>query len=147
VKDSSTMPLVVAGIVANPASGRDIRRLTSSASVFPTAEKAQMVQRLLGAFGRFGVDRVLMMRDTTGISALVVRTLATRDNERDGRWPQVSFVEMPVTESVTDTYAAVDAMRAAGVSLIVRGLRARRCLCVERAEHRLPGALARRGSP
>ena len=72
------MTSVVAGIVANPASGRDIRRLTSTASVFPTAEKANMVVRLLGAFGRFGVDRVLMMPDITGISSLVVRALAHR---------------------------------------------------------------------
>jgi len=112
------VPPVIAGVVANPASGRDIRRLTSTASVFPTAEKAQMVLRLFGAFGRFGVERVLMMRDTTGISSLVLRALATHENERDGRWPDVAFVAMPVTDSIRDTYAAVDAMRAAGASLI-----------------------------
>ncbi|MGD0474698.1 MAG: NAD(+)/NADH kinase [Candidatus Velthaea sp.] len=109
---------VLAGIVANPASGRDIRRLTSAASVFPTAEKAQMVQRLLGAFGRFGVERVLMMPDRTGISSLVVRALATHANERDGRWPEVGFVDIPVTDSPRDTHRAVQAMCAAGVSLI-----------------------------
>jgi predicted polyphosphate/ATP-dependent NAD kinase len=44
----------VVGIVANPASGRDIR-LVAKASVFPTAEKANMVQRMLTAFGALGV--------------------------------------------------------------------------------------------
>ncbi len=111
-------PPVIAGVVANPASGRDIRRLTAKASVFPTAEKAQMVQRLLGAFGRFGVDEVVMMPDVTGISALVLREIERRRNERDGRWPHVTFVDMPQSETVADTYAAVDAMCAAGVRLI-----------------------------
>src|SRR2546430_213654 len=45
------------GIVANPASGRDIRRLVSQASVFPTTEKSNMVQRMLGARARAGRDR------------------------------------------------------------------------------------------
>lgn len=112
------MPPVTVGIVANPASGRDIRRLTSSASVFPTSEKAQMVLRLLGAFGRFGVDRVLMMPDTAGISTLVVRALATHDDGRDGRWPAVAFADITIGESVGDTHAAVDAMREAGAALI-----------------------------
>ena len=35
------------GIVANPASGRDIRRLVAGASVFGNADKAGMVFRLL----------------------------------------------------------------------------------------------------
>ena len=39
----------IAGIVANPLSGRDIRRLVTQASVFPTAEKANMIQRMLTA--------------------------------------------------------------------------------------------------
>ena len=112
------MPPIRAGIVANPASGRDIRRLTAKASVFPTAEKAQMVQRLLGAFGRFGIDEVLMMPDTTGISALVGREVLRRQNERDGVWPSVTFVDIAGADSVADTYAAVDLMCAAGVSII-----------------------------
>ena len=33
------------GVIANPMSGRDIRRLVASASVFPNAEKASMVVR------------------------------------------------------------------------------------------------------
>ncbi|HVE11076.1 MAG TPA: ATP-NAD kinase, partial [Paraburkholderia sp.] len=42
---------ITVGVIANPASGRDIRRLTTHASVFPTAEKANMVVRLLAGLG------------------------------------------------------------------------------------------------
>ena len=45
MKHIATTPSI--GIVANPASGRDIRRLTSKALVFPTVEKINMIERLL----------------------------------------------------------------------------------------------------
>jgi len=65
---------ITVGVIANPASGRDIRRLTTHASVFPTSEKANMVVRLLAGLGMFGVDRVLTLRDKTGVAALVRRS-------------------------------------------------------------------------
>jgi hypothetical protein len=48
-------PLSV-GVIANPSSGRDLRRLLSWASVFPTAEKVNVVLRLISAMGSLGVD-------------------------------------------------------------------------------------------
>jgi pimeloyl-ACP methyl ester carboxylesterase len=50
----------IVGVVADPLSGRDIRRLVTQASVFPTAEKANMIQRMLTGFGAVGVQRVLL---------------------------------------------------------------------------------------
>ena len=44
----------VVGIVANPASGRDIRRLVSGASVFDNAEKGSMILRVLTGLGAVG---------------------------------------------------------------------------------------------
>ena len=65
----------IVGVVANPLSGRDIRRLVTQASVFPTAEKANMIQRMLTAFGAVGVHRVLLSTDLGGISAAVFRAI------------------------------------------------------------------------
>ncbi len=59
------------GVIANPMSGRDIRRLVASAFVFPNAEKASMVVRLTAAAGELGVRRVLVSTDTFGVSAAV----------------------------------------------------------------------------
>src|SRR5215469_7813535 len=73
--DQETQPVttpVTVGVIANPASGRDIRRLTSHPSVFPTAEKANMVVRLLAGLGALGVARVITLRDRTGVAALVL---------------------------------------------------------------------------
>ena len=68
----------IVGVVANPLSGRDIRRLVAQASVFPTAEKANMIQRMLTAFGAVGVHRVLLSTDLGGISAAVFRAIQRR---------------------------------------------------------------------
>jgi len=64
---------VTVGVIANPTSGRDIRRLVASASVFPNAEKASMVVRLTVAAGALGVGLVLVSTDTLGVSAAVLR--------------------------------------------------------------------------
>src|SRR5579863_5792292 len=82
----------IVGVVANPLSGRDIRRLVTQASVFPTAEKANMIQRMLTAFGAVGVHRVLLSTDLGGISAAVYRALR-RHRDADARWPEVEFLD------------------------------------------------------
>jgi len=107
------------GIVANPASGRDIRRLVSQASVFPTIEKSNMVQRLLGAAGALGVERALMMPDLTGICAAVHRARGRLAASPGLVWPELRILEMPVEESVRDTVAAVERMVAEGAAAIV----------------------------
>ncbi len=101
------------GIIANPLSGGDIRRLVSRASVFSTAEKANMVQRMLGAMGALGVDRVLMMPDVAGICAAMERA------EHDRVWPMLEYLDMEVEESSQDTVEAVTRMVTQGVRAIV----------------------------
>ena len=73
------------GVIANPMSGRDIRRLVASASVFANAEKASMVVRLTAAAGALGVGRVLVSTDTFGVSAAVLRESRRRAEAGDPR--------------------------------------------------------------
>ena len=73
------------GVIANPMSGRDIRRLVASASVFPNAEKASMVVRLTAAAGALGVGRVLVSTDAFGVSAAVLRESRRRAEAGDPR--------------------------------------------------------------
>ncbi|HPI61303.1 NAD(+)/NADH kinase [Zoogloea sp.] len=109
----------IVGIVANPASGRDIRRLTSKALVFPTVEKVNMIERLLGALGATGVGRVLMMPDLVGISAGLTRAIDGHRADRDQPWPAVEFLSMRLSQGAADTVEAVRRMREAGVAVIV----------------------------
>ena len=55
------------GIIANPASGRDIRRLVAHASVFDNLEKAHILRRVLLALDALGVQQVLYMPDYGGL--------------------------------------------------------------------------------
>jgi predicted polyphosphate/ATP-dependent NAD kinase len=114
----------IVGIVANPLSGRDIRRLVTQASVFPTAEKANMIQRMLTAFGAVGVHGVLLSTDLGGISASVLRAIGRRPAHvrygHDGRWPEVEFLDgQPIRQTAQDTVDAVRRMVAAGARVIV----------------------------
>ncbi|MHA6803504.1 ATP-NAD kinase family protein [Salinifilum ghardaiensis] len=105
------------GVIANPMSGRDIRRLVAQASVFPNAEKANMVLRLISAAGRLAVDRVLVSADDAGIAAAVRRAhLKQRDA---GAHPEVTFLRPEAPEgTAADTRDLVRRMRAQGADAI-----------------------------
>ena len=119
---TSEIPVVpgsTVGIVANPMSGRDIRRLVAQASVFPNAEKTNMVLRLLAAAGAAGVERALVSTDGMGVAGGVARGLARR-RASAGRLPVPEFVELDaLTGTADDTRALVAAMRARGAGVIV----------------------------
>jgi len=106
--------VVCVGVIANPASGRDIRRLVAGASVFGNADKAGMVFRLLAGLGATGVDRVLMMPATDGLSTTLHRHLRTA---RD--LPVLEELPMQLDGSAQDSLDAVAAMRARDVRAIV----------------------------
>lgn len=61
------------GLIANPASGRDIRRLVAHASVISTDEKVRIIRRLLHALDAAGVARVLYLPDTSQLVARAFR--------------------------------------------------------------------------
>ncbi|HEX4361921.1 MAG TPA: NAD(+)/NADH kinase [Pseudonocardia sp.] len=107
------------GIIANPMSGRDIRRLVARASVFPNAEKTNMALRLIAAAGALGVERVCMSTDAMGVAAGVLRAAGKR-RPRDGRWPELEFCELArATGDAEDTRRLVRRMRERGVAVLV----------------------------
>lgn len=99
------------GIIANPASGKDIRRLVAYGSVFDNNEKTNIVKRLLMALDSLGVREVLYMPDYFHI---VPRALEDVDLGLGAR-----ALEMPVTGSQEDTTAAAGMMAEAGAACIV----------------------------
>lgn len=112
-----TTPTV--GIIANPVSARDIRRLVANASGLQIADRANIVLRVLAALGATGIRRVLMMPDKGGISGLLARALVRERNLDRQPWPEVEFLDMPVSGTVHDTYRAAERLVAAGVRAIV----------------------------
>jgi len=59
--------MALVGIIANPASGKDIRRLVAYGSTFDNEEKVRIVRRVLLGLAAVGINDVVFMPDTYGI--------------------------------------------------------------------------------
>lgn len=99
------------GIIANPASGKDIRRLVARASVFDNQEKLNIVRRaVLGAMAA-GARHFLLMPDTHGIAR---EATAGLDSEAT-----FETLESPMTASVLDTLRVAAQMRDRGCAVVI----------------------------
>src|SRR5512132_4062514 len=95
---------VAVGVIANPASGRDVRRLVTGASVFDNAEKGAMVHRLMAGLGATGVDRVVMMPAGSGVSESLRRHLSGRTGHLAAqRLPELEVLDMALFEDARDS--------------------------------------------
>ena len=109
------------GIIANPISARDIRRIIVNASNLQISDRVNIVMRLLTTLHSLGVERVLMMPDKAGLRSMLTRNLG-RGGSRRGTFPVLEFLDMDPNSTVDDTFLAARMMRAAGVkALIVLG--------------------------
>ncbi len=99
------------GIIVNPASGKDIRRLVAHASVFDNQEKRSIVRRaVLGAVAA-GADRFLYMPDPHSI---VERAIEGLDVEA-----LFEPVESPRTGSALDTTRSAALMQEADCRVVI----------------------------
>lgn len=110
-----------AGIIANPASGRDIRRLVSGASVFDNAEKGNMVYRLMVGLGAVGVERVVMMPGASGISESLRRNLLGNSSRGKAAQalPELEVLKMRLRHDARDTAEATEEMCERDVSVLI----------------------------
>lgn len=99
------------GIIANPASGKDIRRLISGASVFDNQEKRNIVRRAALAAVAVGETKFRHLSDTHGISRSALEG-AVPDGD-------VAGVEIPMTDSALDTSRAASRMKEAGCGAVL----------------------------
>jgi len=94
------------GIVINPASGRDARRLFARAMSSSPESKRNQVERILVGAAAAGVRRAVLVRDPFRIAAAAVEALGV-DIEIDLR-------DVGACGQARDTVRAVEAMREAG---------------------------------
>ncbi len=102
--------------MANPASGRDIRRLVAGASVFDNAEKGNMVYRLMAGLGSLGVGKILMMPAASGLYDSLEKNIRTHGKGRI--LPDLELIGMTVYHNASDTVHAVGEMMEHGISAI-----------------------------
>ena len=102
------------GIIANPVSARDIRRVIANAASLQITDRANIVLRVLACLKACGIQRVLMMPEAGGIRGHVeagARPLPPIG--RDTEFPSSPLVDMRVTGTVEDSRRAAAAMCAA----------------------------------
>lgn len=103
------------GIIANPASGKDIRRLVSHATVVDNNEKVNIVKRVILSAQGCGVDRIYIMPDTFLIGYKAREDLRiSKELKID-----VEILNMNIKGNVTDTIEAAKIMEEKGVKCIV----------------------------
>ncbi len=99
------------GIIANPASGKDIRRLVAHGSTFDNNEKVNIVRRVLLALDALGVERVHYMPDTYAIVPRAAEAVALRLD--------LVALPMPVLGTPGDSLEAARRLVDLGVGCIV----------------------------
>lgn len=99
------------GIIANPASGKDIRRLVAQGSVFDTSEKTNILRRVLRAIDALGGERVLIMPDTDAMGARALDGLHLALD--------ATVIDMPTTGTTRDSSEAARRMAGQGARCIV----------------------------
>ncbi len=99
------------GIIANPASGKDIRRLVAHGSTFDNNEKINIVRRVLLGLDAAGVSRVAYLPDDYGIVQRAAHTAKPK--------LQLSPLQMPVIANATDSTEAAQRLRDAGAAVII----------------------------
>lgn len=109
----------VVGIIANPVSARDIRRIVAHAGSMQATDRANIVLRILAGLAAAGVRQVLMMPEQAGIRAHVQRAIARAENLGEARFPALAVLDMPVTGTARDSATAARIMREEGVAAIV----------------------------
>ncbi|MEX0940937.1 MAG: NAD(+)/NADH kinase [Pseudomonadales bacterium] len=90
------------GIVVNPMSGRDVRRVAARASTTTHHDKQQQVTRLVLAALEQGVDEIYLVKEPFRINERAVENLPQRD--------RITLLDLPLTHTSEDTVNITNAM-------------------------------------
>ncbi|HEX6288292.1 MAG TPA: NAD(+)/NADH kinase [Herpetosiphonaceae bacterium] len=99
------------GIIANPASGKDIRRVVARGMTVPDHEKINIVRRILIGLSALGVEAVRWMPDAADLVGRAVDGLHLQGDLR--------ALDLPISDSPDDTTRAAEALRERGAACIV----------------------------
>ena len=103
------------GIIANPASGKDIRRLISYATTIDNHEKVNIVKRIVLAAQGLGIKKVYIMPDTFCIGHNIAENLA-----KEGvLTAEIVILEMAIEANDKDSTNAARLMEELAVDCIV----------------------------
>ena len=99
------------GLLANPASGKDVRRLVARASVFDNQEKRAIVRRVITGALAGGAQDFVYLNDAHGIVYQALEDVAADVN--------ATPVDATQLRSALDTISAARAMREADCDIVI----------------------------
>jgi len=100
------------GVIANPMSGRDVRRLVARAAAGTPDAKRNQLQRILVGAAAAGAERLLLVRDLFRIAERAAASLRLSAS--------LEFVDAgPIETRPADTVRAVEALRKHGCGALV----------------------------
>lgn len=109
----------VVGVIANPVSARDIRRVIAHAGSLQVTDRANIVLRILAGLAAVGIGQVVMMPENAGIRTHLARAMMRAKNTGEARFPDLSFLDMKVTGQAADSAIASRMMRKLEVAAII----------------------------
>lgn len=110
-----TSPATV-GIIANPAAGKDIRRLVTAASPVSDMAKIGIIRRAATGAIEGGASRLLVADDRHALARRALKDIAT---DRQGPTVEVSVLDLPLLSSSRDSQRAAAAMADAEVDVVI----------------------------
>ena len=102
-------------MIANPASGKDIRRLIAHATTIDNRGKVGIIRRILIGLGAAGVEQVAMMPDSYHLGEQALRAL----EHQSSRLPSSTMLAMPVTNQSVDSERAAGMLADMGAGCII----------------------------
>ena len=102
------------GIIANPQSGKDIRRLVALASSFSNNEKVLMLRRVMAGLAAMSLDNILIFNDLGSLGAVAVEGFRHED-----RNSKVKLFEVDARGETADSTKAARKLDEFGVRCIV----------------------------
>jgi len=99
------------GIIANPASGKDIRRMVAFGSVFDNHEKVNIVKRVILGLEAMGVEEILFMPDHFRIGPRAMEDLEVS--------LKTGFLDVPLEGTQDDSTKAAKALHDLGAACII----------------------------
>jgi len=106
----------IVGILANPGSGKDIRRIISHASLFSNQDKSNIVERIISVVGKLGEHDLYIMPDMDHIGSSAVYRIA---NEKNTAKERLHILEMSIENNLNDTIEFIDQMKKLGANVLV----------------------------
>ncbi len=102
------------GIIANPASGKDVRRLVAYASIMDNNEKTNQLRRIIMGINATGVDEIQIMPDYYGLGERALDGIGKKKLNAS-----VTVTDMPISYTSEDSSRAAELMGKQGVGCIV----------------------------